>query len=215
MKQDIKVTVAVPIYGVEKYIERCAVSLFEQTYSNIEYIFVNDCTCDNSMGILKSILDKYPERKKQVKIIVHEQNKGLGAARNTAIKYTTGEFVMWVDSDDYIHRKTIEVCVKEQSLSNADIVTFGCYVITTNNMKRLHVVPYEKPIDFSLALLQRRTHGAIWGRLIRTKLYVANNVSVKEGVNMGEDYQVMPKLAFFSNKLAFLDEPFYLSLIHI
>lgn len=209
MKQDIKVTVAVPIYGVEKYIERCAVGLFEQTYSNIEYIFVNDCTCDNSMGILKSILDKYPERKKQVKIIVHEQNKGLGAARNTAIKYTTGEFVMWVDSDDYIHRKTIEVCVKEQSLSNADIVTFGCYVITTNNMKRLHVVPYEKPIDFSLALLQRRTHGAIWGRLIRTKLYVANNVSVKEGVNMGEDYQVMPKLAFFSNKLAFLDEPFY------
>ena len=88
MKQEIKVTVAVPIYGVEKYIERCAVSLFEQTYSNIEYIFVNDCTCDNSMGILKSILDKYPERKKQVKIIVHEQNKGLGAARNTAIKYT-------------------------------------------------------------------------------------------------------------------------------
>lgn len=65
------VSICVPIYGVEKYIERCAISLFEQTYKNIEYIFVNDCTQDNSIDVLKSIIEKYPVRKNCVRIINH------------------------------------------------------------------------------------------------------------------------------------------------
>ena len=209
MIQDLKVTVAVPIYGVEAYIERCATSLFEQTYENIEYIFVNDCTKDNSLRLLEKVMEKYPNRKPQVKIINHRVNRGLGAARNTALEYASGEFIMWVDSDDYIHKETVEKCCCNQHLTNADIISFGCYILSQNQTKRLHIAVYDNPIEFSLALFMRKTHGAVWGRLIRKQLYLDHNIRVKEGINMGEDFQVMPRLSYFANSISFIDEPLY------
>ena len=99
---DYLVSILVPIYGVEKYIRRCAISLFEQTYLNIEYIFVNDCTNDDSIIILENVINQYPNRQSQIKIIQHETNKGLGEARNTAVAAANGDYLFHVDSDDYI-----------------------------------------------------------------------------------------------------------------
>lgn len=96
-----KISLLIPVYGVEKYIERCARSLFGQTYQNIEYIFVDDCTKDSSIAVLKKVLDDYPFRKEQVTIIHHNFNKGLSAARNTAFNHATGDYIIHVDSDDY------------------------------------------------------------------------------------------------------------------
>ncbi len=96
------ISILVPIYGVEKYIERCSRSLFGQTYFNIEYIFVDDCTKDNSIGILKKVLMDYPLRAKKVKIVSHSTNRGLSAARNTALTHAEGAYIMHVDSDDYL-----------------------------------------------------------------------------------------------------------------
>lgn len=76
-----KVSIIIPIYGVELFIERCAISLFEQTLDDIEYIFVDDCTMDKSVQILQGIIAKYPQRKDNVFIIRHERNKGLASAR--------------------------------------------------------------------------------------------------------------------------------------
>ena len=97
-----QVSILVPVYGVEKYIERCARSLFEQTYENLEYIFVNDCTPDKSMEILMRVMEDYPNRKGNVRIFHHEHNRGLSAARNTALDAATSPFVTHVDSDDYL-----------------------------------------------------------------------------------------------------------------
>ena len=80
-----KVSILVPIYNVEKYIERCAVSLFEQTYENIEYVFVNDCTPDQSIKVLKHVLGRYPQRSSKTKVINHDRNRGVAASRNTAL----------------------------------------------------------------------------------------------------------------------------------
>ena len=88
----VKVSVCIPVYGVEKYIERCARSLFEQTMQEgIEFIFVNDCTPDKNIEILERVLAEYPHRKEQTKIIHHENNKGLVSARNTGLTYAVGE----------------------------------------------------------------------------------------------------------------------------
>ena len=76
-----KVSVSVPIYNVEKYIEKCVRSLFEQTLDDIEYIFVNDCTPDKSMDILRRVLVEYPQRQEQVKVIDHKVNKGSATVR--------------------------------------------------------------------------------------------------------------------------------------
>ena len=78
-----KISVIIPIYKVEKYIDRCARSLFCQTMQDIEYIFVNDCTPDDSVRLLQSVIDEYPKRKPYIKIISHERNMGSGIVRNT------------------------------------------------------------------------------------------------------------------------------------
>lgn len=208
-KEEYKVSICVPIYGVEKYIERCAISLFEQTYTNIEYIFVNDCTKDKSVEILKTVLKKYPEREKQVKIINHEKNKGLGAARNTAVDAVTGEFLMHVDSDDWIDLDCVKLCVEKQLESKADIVNFDFLQHFSYTTKRIEQPNIESIIDLTLEVLKRSVPVMVCGRLIRTKLYKDNNIRVKEGVNMSEDYCVSPKLIFNSQKVIRLQKALY------
>ena len=100
----MKVTIAVPVYGVESYIEKCAISLFEQTYSNLEILFINDNTPDKSIEIIKKTLEKYPHRKNQVRIFNQPVNKGCPTARNLAVQLASGEFIFHVDADDYILR---------------------------------------------------------------------------------------------------------------
>ena len=117
------VSIGIPIYNVESYIQRCAKSLFEQTYDNIEYIFVNDYTPDKSVNILQDLLDEYPNRKKQTIILHNTKNLGLSTTRNIAIDSMTGQFVMWVDSDDFIEPDMVEKLIIAQSSNDADIVT--------------------------------------------------------------------------------------------
>ena len=85
----VRISVIVPIYNVKLYIERCVRSLMEQTLENIEFIFVNDCTPDDSMDILHYVLEEYPKRREQIKIIEHETNRGISAVRNTGLKNAT------------------------------------------------------------------------------------------------------------------------------
>ena len=121
--EDKKVSILVPVYGVEKYIKRCARSLFEQTYDNIEYIFVDDCTQDRSIDILEEVLKEYPNRKNQVKILHHAKNRGLSASRNTALDASTGDYLMHVDADDYLHVDAIALLIKHIGLSQLIIFT--------------------------------------------------------------------------------------------
>lgn len=96
----VKVSVITTIYGVEKYIERCATSLFEQTMtSDIEFIFVDDCSKDRSVDKLKTLIEAYPYRQDQVKLLIHEENKGLPQARLTGLKQAIGEYIWFVDND--------------------------------------------------------------------------------------------------------------------
>ena len=104
----LKISILTPIYGVEKYIEQCARSLFEQSYASIEYIFVDDCTPDKSIGILQSLLKEYPERAQQVRIIHHDRNRGVGAARQTALMAATGDYLLFADSDDMLPKSEKE-----------------------------------------------------------------------------------------------------------
>lgn len=117
------VSILVPVYGVEQYIERCARSIFEQTYHNLEIIFVDDCTPDKSIEIVKKVLEEYPERKEQVRIIRHEKNRGLSAARNTATEASTGDFIYYLDSDDAITPDCIELLEKPMEEGDWDVVT--------------------------------------------------------------------------------------------
>lgn len=125
----------VPIYGVEKYIERCARSLFEQTYENLEYIFVDDCTPDKSIEILERVMEDYPNRKEQVRIIRHEHNRGLAAARNTALDAATSPFITHVDSDDYLSLDAIRLFVEKQ-METGRILCLGTIILFTMTVSK-------------------------------------------------------------------------------
>lgn len=113
---EIKVSIVIPVYKVEKYIERCLRSVFNQTYANIECIIVNDCTPDNSFIIAKELVESY-HGSIDFKFVEHEKNKGLSEARNTGIKMATGHYYFFLDSDDAIPSTSIEKLV-ETALSN-------------------------------------------------------------------------------------------------
>lgn len=116
------VSIIIPVYGVEDYIARCARSVFRQTYQNLEIIFVDDCTPDNSIGVLRQVMEEYPERKMQVKILKHEHNRGLSAARNTGIEAATGEYIYFLDSDDAITEDCIEKLTEPLKVKGYDFV---------------------------------------------------------------------------------------------
>ena len=119
---DKLVSIVIPVYGVEKFIVQCARSLFEQTYENIQYIFVNDCTKDNSVISLKEIIELYPDRKSQVLIIEKEKNEGQSLARKTGMQYVKGEYVMLLDSDDWVETTMVEQMLNAIVAAKTDVV---------------------------------------------------------------------------------------------
>lgn len=203
------VSICVPVYGVEKYIERCAVSLFEQNYPYIEYIFVDDCTPDNSITILNDVIERYPNRKPNVHIICHDKNRGLAAARNTAVDAVKTDFLIHVDSDDWVDKNLVKELVLMQKKNNADIVTADAIAYYPNKKKAFKVLRTTNAKELTLNTIWGTLRTQVWGRLIRKKLYTDNNIRVVEGCNLAEDYQVMPKLIYFAQKVEWTDKAYY------
>ena len=106
------ISILVPVFKVEKYIVKCLDTIFNQTYTDIEYVFVNDCTPDNSMHLLNSYIDNHNIDRDKVKIISHSQNQGIAVTRNDCIANATGEYVLFVDSDDWVELDMVEELVK-------------------------------------------------------------------------------------------------------
>lgn len=204
------VSIGVPIYNVESYIERCARSLFEQTYANIEYVFIDDNSPDCSVDILKTTLVDYPDRMQQVKIVRQSINVGLSAVRNKAVSVMSGEFVLWVDSDDFIELDMVEKLVSAQRQNNADIVTCNTVVHLPKGKNFIMLSPmYTTPKEMTLQLLRKKVPVSVWARLIRLCLYVDNDIHPIEGINNAEDYQQMPRLTFYAQKVCSINDALY------
>ena len=206
-----KVSILVPVYNVSAYIERCAHSLFRQTLDDVEYIFVDDCTPDDSMAKLEAVLAQYPERAGQVKIVRHERNWGLAVARRTALLAASGEYVCCVDSDDYVDADMAQCMYRRAVDEQADIVvadywdeyskqTVLCTDLVSPSMEenRVNVLTCGKEVSPSL-----------WNKLIRRKFWVEANVFAPEGLNYGEDRHVVTRLYYQARKIVKVDAAFY------
>lgn len=115
-----KISIIIPVYDVEKFLSRCLDSVLNQTFSDWEAICVNDCSPDNS----DKILADYASQDSRIQVINHKKNGGLSAARNTAIQYATGDYIMYLDSDDFIHPQTMELTYALAIRDNSDIVSY-------------------------------------------------------------------------------------------
>lgn len=205
----IKVTVCVPVYGVEKYIGKCVRSLMEQTYPEIEYLFVDDCTKDRSMEVLEQTLQDYPDRRSAVRTVRHDHNRGLAAARKTAVEQATGEYVIHVDSDDYLSADAVSQLVQKAEETGADIVVGDLNFVSADHTYCHHDrVPSDKD-EYARSLLIRKSFQGIAGKLIRRSLVIDHQLFTPEGLNMAEDYAVLPRIAYYANRVAKVDVPIY------
>ncbi|MDA3075953.1 glycosyltransferase family 2 protein [Campylobacter sp. JMF_04 NA10] len=167
------VSIIVPIYNVEKYIVKCATTLFEQDFDSIEYIFVNDCTPDNSMQVLQSVIEKYPNRKDGIKIINKPQNEGLGQARKTGFESATGEYILHIDSDDWVELDMVSSLYKKAKEYDADIVVCDFYENYSNKQiyvkQNLTFDNYETYLKDCFVL--KNKYVSIWSKFCKKKVY--------------------------------------------
>lgn len=202
------ISVIIPIYKVERFIYRCAVSLMEQTLADLEYIFVDDATPDSSIEVLESVIDGYPARKSQCRILHHEHNKGLPAARNTGLAVARGEFIFHCDSDDYVETDMLERLYDAAIRENADIVWCDWYLSFEKNERYMKQPEYKTPVDALKGMLSGLMKFNVWNKLIRRNVYTDNNICFPSGYGMGEDMTIM-RLFARANKVAYVPKAFY------
>ena len=204
----MKISIIIPVYRVEKFIERCVVSLMEQTFDEVEYIFVDDASTDKSIDILQSVVERYSHRRSNVKIITHDKNKGLPAARNTGLAEAQGEYVFHCDSDDYMECDMLELLYNKANECNADVV-WSDYFITFERKKKIISQPqFDTPQDAVRGMLRGTMKYNVWNKLCRRSLYTDNNIEFPEGKSMGEDL-TMIMVFLHAQKCAYVNKPLY------
>lgn len=214
MDTDLRPTVSVTIavYKAEKYIERCARSLFGQTLQNMEFVFVDDATPDKSMDILMKILEEYPSRKKQVKIIRHKQNQGTYITKREGYLASTGEFTTVCDSDDWVELDAYEKAYKKAKEVSADIVIFN-YIehYADREVVKERSLPYERAGDVIANAWRTRFIFLLCDMLICNRHNVIRDLADIKGLNIGEDGYMCVNLfyALRNSKVAYLHDALY------
>lgn len=200
---DPLVSLIVPIYGVEAYVEQCARSVLAQTYENVEFIFVNDGTLDASMDILAGVLQDYPQRKVK---IVNKENAGLPMARKSGLEVATGEYIMHVDADDWIEPDAVERLVTEALRSGADLVYCDFWKEYGHRSKLDHERLYtpRTKVKWMNRLYNDGAYGYIWCKFCKRSLYDAIFVPA---YNMHEDIVFSTQLIWRAGTISQLSVP--------
>lgn len=204
----IKVSVIIPVYKVEIFIGRCIRSLMEQTLQETEFIIVDDCTPDNSISVAQKIIKEYPEREGQVRIIRHEVNQGLPAARNSGLAIATGEYVFHCDSDDFVEPGMLEQLYQVAKNEDADIVWCDWMLSFGQNERYMKQPSYVTPMEALKGMLSGVMKYNVWNKLVRHRLYVDNQISFPTGYGMGED-MTMINLFACAKKVAYVPGGYY------
>ena len=203
-----KVSVIIPVYGVEKFVERCVRSLMEQTLVGVEYIFVDDATPDHSMEIIKRVLEEYPQRKKHVQIIHHLQNLGLPAARNSGLRIAQGEYIFHCDGDDYVEKDMLAQMYGYAQSMDYDIVWADWYLTYVGNERYMKQPSYDTPMEALKSMLGGGMKYNVWNKLVRRTLYTFNHIEFPVGYGMGEDMTMMMLFAL-ANSAGHLPKAYY------
>ena len=202
-----KVSVIIPVYGVEKYIERCVRSLFEQTLDDIEYLFIDDCTPDRSIDILKQVLEEFPHRKCQVVIHRMKQNSGQAKVREWGMRNATGEYVIHCDSDDWVETDMYRLMYDEAKRLDADIVMCG-YKVTDG--QTVFSESYHQQTDKTKlisSLLTLHEAWSVWNKMCKRTLY--DNDIVYPSLAMGEDMVLTTQLVLKALRIGVIDKALY------
>lgn len=200
------VSVIVPVYNVERYIEQCARSIFEQTYPRLEIIFVNDCTPDGSIYLLKTLVTNYHARMSQSKIIDTGKNSGLTVARSIGIKKCTGDYVLCIDSDDYIEPCMVEQLTEIAITGNHDIVATPYFTNSNGSEKIIDMGDCDK--FFCLNSMPIDTlHFSLWNKLINKS--IIDQIPEIPNANCWEDLAMTSRAIALAKNPKAINVPLY------
>ncbi len=205
----IKISVIIPVYNVEAFLSKCVDSVLNQSYKNIEIIIVNDETPDNS----QKIIDKYCSFDNRVISIIHEKNKGLGGARNTGVSVATGEYIAFLDSDDWIVNTAIEDLVNEIKLNNSDIIKFG-RVESYPDYENTWLPTYKNKIcsdgweDIKYNVKINKFNPICWTSIYKRSLIVNNSIFFPEKL-LFEDFYFTVQTHVLATKISYINKALY------
>lgn len=195
----MKVSVIVPVYNSEKYLKKCLDSLCNQTLKDIEIICINDGSKDNSL----KMLNEYKKNDSRI-IIIDKENGGQASARNKGIDIAKGEFISFIDSDDYVKIDMLEKMYNKAYDENADLVVCDYYEGNEQNgFKKINAknTTYTEKINFMFGNISP------WNKLIKTCLIKNNNIKFLEQ-HIYEDLATMPLIGIYANKIVYIEEAF-------
>lgn len=204
------VSVIIPVFNVAPYIEKCARSIFEQTLKNLEIIFIDDCSTDNSVEIIKDTLSDYPQRKSQTRIIRMSSNSGLAAVRRHGIIEAIGDYIIHCDGDDWVDSELYQRMYEGVTLNNADIAVCDLiYEFYDNSVTRNVSITSDSPYRIIKNWYAHTIHMSCCNKLVRRCIYIDNNVLPCAGINMWEDNDLMTRCFYYSNKIVKIDDAAY------
>ncbi|CDI59171.1 glycosyltransferase [Lactobacillus helveticus] len=210
MKTDSMISIIVPVYNVEKYLDRCVQSILIQSFKRFELILVNDGSTDNSFEICQ----KYRKKDSRV-ILISQENKGLSAARNTGLNNAHGDYICFIDSDDFIEKDYLKLLLNNLKSNNADI-SICEYFLSNEKGKKYSIVKLNEPKNISI-LSGKNTFNyfyedncvpnvVAWNKLYKASLF--KELRYKEGYYFEDEFIARP-LFYAAKRVSFLREPLY------
>ena len=195
----MRFSIIVPVYNVELYLDECVNSILSQSFSNFEVVLVDDGSRDNS-GVM---CDKFAKRDNRIKVI-HQENSGASVARNTGLNYATGEYILFIDSDDFwIDSTFLERLDKYISDQKSDVVCF--------NYKKMYGDSFSPPYfqvsqdgDFDFVVKNDIWTACPWNKALKRELFLNNELRFIEGIT-SEDIDWCARLAKLTNNISFLN----------
>ena len=205
-----KVSLIVPVYGVERYIRQFAESALSQTYANVQFIFVNDGTKDRSMEILDELIeDRFAHLKSRI-VIVNKENGGLPSARKAGLDVAEGEYILFADSDDWMEHDAVEKVMAKAEETGADIVYFDLVKEYGHRQsyKKERDYTAQTKMDFIVNMFNYKSFGYTVTKCFRKRLYTDNIIYFPK-LGMHEDIYLMSQIIFYAESLVHLPEALY------
>lgn len=196
------VSIIVPVFNTEKYLEECIESLINQSYKQLDIILVDDGSTDRSA----SICDRYATIDERIRVI-HVENGGVSNARNTGLNIAKGEWIFFCDSDDRITTNAIDICSKH--FENNDFIRFSAYhVYTDRTVEKIAPIICDKE-SFLKGILSRKVGLGVCGGIYKTQLFTDGNIRFDSNLYMGEDWLVLARLCIKSKSPIGIKEKLY------
>lgn len=202
----MRLSIIIPIYNAEKYLNKCLDSIISQIEVNDEVILINDASTDNS----SLICQKYKENNEKIILINNEENRGIAYARNLGLKYANGDYILWIDSDDWVNNKYLSIIKNCLRMTNTDILIFD-YTEVNNQTYKCRVYKEKSGFiskkDIMLDIAQDSFFSLLWRTVIKKALY--ENIEFPEKIQLMEDFYVYHKLFYKAQTFFYLKDSLY------